>query len=101
VADLITLLQGGSQGSAAAVVSDLQALLQTAGSHGNNGLSALLGDLQTAAGPATPTANQPAQNAPVSTPQAANTGADLSPGNDVGGHHFGAETAHHFHHMWG
>ena len=101
VADLITLLQGGGQNSAAAVVSDLQALVQAAGGgHGNNGLAALLGDLQTVASPATQT-NQPASNAPASLPQAANNGADLSPGNDIGGHHFQHEMAHHFQHMWG
>jgi trimeric autotransporter adhesin len=100
VADLIALLQGGGQNSAAAVVSDLQALVQAAGGgHTNNGLSALLGDLQTAAGPVTQT-TQPAPNAPASAPQAANNGADLSPGIDTGGHHFQNEM-HHFHHMWG
>jgi hypothetical protein len=98
VADLIALLQGGGQNSAAAVVSDLQALVQAAGGHGNNGLSALLGDLQTAANPTAPTTTQPAPSAPASSP-AANIGGDLSAGNDAGGHHFQAE--HHFHHMWG
>jgi trimeric autotransporter adhesin len=90
VADLIALLQGGGQSSAQAVIADLQAVAQAAGGH--NGLSALLGDLQTAAN----SAAQPAANpAPVAGADAGSSPADL------GGQHSPFETAHHFHHMWG
>lgn len=95
VSDLIALLQGGGQSSAQAVIADLQAVAQAAGGH-NTGLSALLGDLQTAA--ANPAA-QPGANAANAAPAAgADTGA--SSGADLGTTHFGADT-HHFHHMWG
>jgi len=102
VTDLIALLQGGGQNSAAAVVADLQALVQAAGGGHNNGLSALLGDLQTAAGPAAsgqPTASAPANSTPgASTDAGPSTGAGSA---DFGSHHFQSDMAHHFHHMWG
>ncbi|HZR77443.1 hypothetical protein [Bradyrhizobium sp.] len=95
VSDLIALLQGGGQSSAQAVIADLQAVAQAAGGH-NTGLTALLGDLQTAA--ANPAA-QPGANAANAAPAAgADTGS--SSGADLGNHNFGAD-AHHFHHMWG
>jgi hypothetical protein len=101
VADLISLLQGGGQNTASAVVADLQALVQAAGGHGNSGLATLIGDLQTAANPATPPA-QPATNTSAAATPPANGGADLSSGaSDLGGHQFQNEMAHHFHHMWG
>lgn len=99
VTDLIALLQGGGQNSASAVVADLQALVHAAGVNGN-GLSALLGDLQTAANPAAPAAT----NAPVTNTPSAGADAGAAPGAglaDMGSHHFQAEAAHHFHHMWG
>jgi hypothetical protein len=102
VADLIALLQGGGHDSAAAVVTDLQQLVQAAGGGHGNGLAALLGDLQTAANPTAP-ASQPAANAPASPVQTAAGDAGASPGAgfaDFGGHHF-HEAAHQFHHMWG
>jgi hypothetical protein len=102
VADLIALLQGGGHDSAAAVVADLQQLVQTAGGGHGNGLAALLGDLQTAANPTT-TTSQPAASAPASHGQnaAGDTGLPAGAGAaDFGGHHF-HEVAHQFHHMWG
>jgi hypothetical protein len=97
VADLIALLQGGGQASAQAVIADLQAVAQAAGGH-NNGLSALLGDLQTAANPATQ-AGQPAASAPANSAQHAGADSGASSGDLLG--HFPSEMAHHLHHMWG
>ena len=97
VADLIALLQGGGQNSAAAVVADLQQLVQTAGGH-NNGLATLIGDLQTAANPA----GQQAANSPSAPAQSGAGDLGASPGADAGnvaGHHF--HEMGHLHHLWG
>ncbi|MGZ5835785.1 MAG: hypothetical protein ACXWJ5_06225 [Xanthobacteraceae bacterium] len=95
VADLIALLQGGGQSSVSAVVADLAAVAQAAGTH-NNGVAALLSDLQAAAAPATATAAS-AGNTPAAPVTIADAGATP---NDT--HHSPfAEMAHHFHHMWG
>ena len=95
VTDLIALLQGGGQSSVSAVISDLAAVAHAAGTN-NNGVTALLNDLQTAASPATPSATS-AASSPAAPAAAADPGALL---NDV--HHSPfAETGHHFHHMWG
>ncbi len=96
VTDLIALLQGGGQNSAAAVVADLQQLVQAAGGH-SNGIAGLIGDLQTAANAATPAPTAAAS--PASTPP---LDAGLSAGTsaDSGGQHFQAEAGHHFHHLW-
>jgi len=58
VADLIALLQGGSQASLSAVFADLSAVAQAAGVH-NNGVSTLLTDLLVGA------AAQPSGGAPA------------------------------------
>jgi len=90
VADLIALLQGGGQASVSAVIADLAAVAQAAGAHNNNGVAALLSDLQTAAAPAAPTAASP----PVAAADAGTPAVET--------HHSPfAETGHHFHHMWG
>jgi hypothetical protein len=92
VADLIALLQGGGQNSVAAVIADLAAVAQAAGVH-NNGVAALLNDLQTAAAP-------PATS-PGSTPTMPTTVADVGTSPADMHHSPLAEMAHHFHHMWG
>jgi hypothetical protein len=103
VADLIALLQGGGQNSVSAVIADLTAVAQAAGTH-NNGLSTLLTDLQTAAAPAAPAAASAPVNsapaAPVATADAGKPEADGPGASDV--HHSPiAEMAQQFHHMWG
>jgi hypothetical protein len=95
VADLIALLQGGGQSSVSAVIADLAAVAQAAGAH-NNGVAALLSDLQTAAAPAAPSvaSGGNAATAPVAIADAGATPNDM--------HHSPmAEMAHQFHHMWG
>jgi hypothetical protein len=105
VADLIALLQGGGQNSVSAVIADLTAVAQAAGTH-SNGLATLLTDLQTAAAPASaapaaasaPVNSAPA--APLATADAGKAEADGQVASDV--HHSPiAEMAHQFHHMWG
>jgi hypothetical protein len=99
VADLIALLQGGGQNTASAVVADLQALFHAAGVN-NNGLATLLGDLHAASNPGAPAAT----NAPAGNTQSAGADAGALSGGgpaDAGPHHFQADMAHHFHHMWG
>ena len=71
--DLIALLQGGGQSSVSAVVADLAAVAQAAGTH-NNGVAALLSDLQAAAAPATATAAS-AGNTPAAPVTIADAGA--------------------------
>jgi hypothetical protein len=100
VADLIALLQGGGQNSVSAVIADLAAVAQAAGAH-NNGVAALLSDLQSAAAPAAPTVasagnapQAPAPLAPVAIADASTTANDVQ-------HSPVAEMGHHFHHMWG
>jgi hypothetical protein len=100
VADLIALLQGGGQSSVSAVIADLAAVAQAAGAH-NNGVAALLSDLQSAAAPAAPTVSNagsappaPAALAPVAIADASMTANDAQ-------HSPAAEMGHHFHHMWG
>jgi hypothetical protein len=100
VADLIALLQGGGQSSVSAVIADLAAVAQAAGAH-NNGVAALLSDLQSAAAPAAPTVSNagsappaPATLAPVAIADASMTANDAQ-------HSPAAEMGHHFHHMWG
>jgi len=103
VADLIALLQGGGQNSVSAVIADLTAVAQAAGTH-SNGLATLLTDLQTAAAPAAPAAASAPVNsapaAPLATADAGKAEADGQVASDV--HHSPiAEMAHQFHHMWG
>jgi hypothetical protein len=104
VADLIALLQGGGQNSVSAVVADLAAVAQAAGAH-DNGVAALLSDLQTAAAaPAAPTvASGPVSGTPAAPVATAGAGpsAGASP-TDIDGHHSHiGEMAQHLHHMWG
>ncbi len=99
LSDLIALIQGGGQGSASAVVADIQALVQEAGGH-SHGIIGLIGGLQTAANASLA---EQAGNAPTSATSSPPVDAGLSSSAnlaDVGGHHFHAEAAQHFHHMW-
>ena len=103
MADLIALLQGGGQNSVSAVIADLTAVAQAAGTH-SNGFATLLTDLQTAAAPAAATAaNAPVNSAaaaPVATADAGKSEAAGPMASDV--HQLPiAEMAQHFHHMWG
>jgi trimeric autotransporter adhesin len=104
VADLIALLQGGGQNSVSAVVADLAAVAQAAGAH-DNGVAALLSDLQTAAAaPAAPTvASGPVSGTPAAPVATAGAGPSAGAGpTDVDGHHSHlGEVAQHLHHMWG
>lgn len=99
VADLIALLQGGGQNSASAVIADLQAVAQAAGVH-NNGLSALLGDLQSASAPGAQTGANAASTGTQGAAGDAGSSAGAGPA-DLGAHHFHGDIAMHFHHMWG
>jgi hypothetical protein len=104
VADLIALLQGGGQNSVSAVVADLAAVAQAAGAH-DNGVAALLSDLQTAAAaPAAPTvASGPVSGTPAAPVATAGAGPSAGAGpTDIDGHHSHiGEMAQHLHHMWG
>jgi trimeric autotransporter adhesin len=104
VADLIALLQGGGQNSVSAVVADLAAVAQAAGAH-DNGVAALLSDLQTAAAaPAAPTvASGPVSGAPAAPVATVGAGPSAGAGpTDIDGHHSHiGEMAQHLHHMWG
>jgi len=95
VADLIALLQGGGQSSVSAVIADLAAVAQAAGSH-TNGVAALVSDLQTAAAPAAPAATSAGD-----TPAASVAAADAGAAPNETHHSPFAEMGHHFHHMWG
>jgi hypothetical protein len=97
VADLIALLQGGGQSSVSAVIADLAAVAQAAGAH-NNGVAALLSDLQSAAAPAAPTVSNTGSAPPAPATLAPAAIADAA--NDVQ-HSPAADMGHHFHHMWG
>jgi hypothetical protein len=104
VADLIALLQGGGQNSVSAVIADLTAVAQAAGAH-DNGVAALLSDLQTAAAaPAAPTvASGPVSGTPAAPVATAGAGPSAGAGpTDIDGHHSHlGEMAQHLHHMWG